>query len=97
MDIMMVSLMAMPHFDLSSVLWVLKANRRVPLLQRVGHAAGEMRWCPCCQQRHQYCCHLLAHPLNGGRIVAVVIQVQVDVCMCAHTHTHIQYTNKAQI
>ena len=43
MDIMMVSLMAMPHFDLSSVLWVLKANRRVPLLQRVGHAAGEMK------------------------------------------------------
>ena len=25
-------------------------------------------WCPRCQQGHQSCCLLLAHPLSGGHI-----------------------------
>ena len=27
-------------------------------------------WCPRCQWDHQSCCHLLAHPLNGGHVAS---------------------------
>ena len=48
---------------------------------------GRWGYCPHCQQGHQSCCLLLAHPLNGGHIASsssgnTSTSVRVYMCMC---------------